>query len=200
MLTGRWLFAPEEGEDWMLEDDHLAKMLELTGERFSPAMLARAQFASRYLDAQGAPDLHTRLHACGAHDASSRRQLAAARAHLRAEHRGGARGVQDAGRGGDSGCGGVHPGMPAARLVRARDGQGSAVASVASNSPSPFALGTPMIQLVENDMRPPPADAPCLRGPPSGRTLTNLTVLRLVSSRLPLVRYSASASTVHDAS
>ncbi|EIW60025.1 kinase-like protein [Trametes versicolor FP-101664 SS1] len=54
MLTGRWLFAPEEGgDDWSLEDDHLAKMLELTGERFSPAMLERAQLRSKYLDAQG---------------------------------------------------------------------------------------------------------------------------------------------------
>lgn len=56
MLTGRWLFAPEEGgDDWSLEDDHLAKMLELTGERFSPAMLERAQLRSKYLDEQGAP-------------------------------------------------------------------------------------------------------------------------------------------------
>jgi serine/threonine-protein kinase SRPK3 len=52
-LTGHWLFAPQEGEDWSLEEDHLAKMLELTGERFSPAMLERAQRRSEYLDEQG---------------------------------------------------------------------------------------------------------------------------------------------------
>jgi serine/threonine-protein kinase SRPK3 len=46
-------FAPQEGEDWSLEEDHLAKMLELTGERFSPAMLERAQRRSEYLDEQG---------------------------------------------------------------------------------------------------------------------------------------------------
>ncbi|KAI0761641.1 kinase-like domain-containing protein, partial [Trametes elegans] len=53
LLTGRWLFAPEEGDEWSLEDDHLAKMLELTDERFSPAMLERAQLRSQYLDDQG---------------------------------------------------------------------------------------------------------------------------------------------------
>ncbi|KAI0823098.1 kinase-like protein [Trametes gibbosa] len=53
LLTGRWLFAPEEGEDWSIEDDHLAKMLELTGERFSPTMLERAQLRSKYLDEHG---------------------------------------------------------------------------------------------------------------------------------------------------
>ncbi|KAI0632112.1 kinase-like protein [Trametes polyzona] len=53
LLTGHWLFAPVEGESWSLEDDHLAKMLELTGERFTPAMLERAQLRSQYLDEQG---------------------------------------------------------------------------------------------------------------------------------------------------
>ncbi|KAI0739085.1 kinase-like domain-containing protein [Daedaleopsis nitida] len=53
LLTGHWLFAPEEGETWSLEDDHLAKILELTAERFSPAMLERAQLRSKYLDEQG---------------------------------------------------------------------------------------------------------------------------------------------------
>ena len=38
-LTGRWLFHPEEGETWSLDDDHLAKMLELTGEQFNDTML-----------------------------------------------------------------------------------------------------------------------------------------------------------------
>lgn len=38
-LTGRWLFHPEEGETWTLDDDHLAKMLELTGEQFNDTML-----------------------------------------------------------------------------------------------------------------------------------------------------------------
>ncbi|KAI0029591.1 kinase-like protein [Vararia minispora EC-137] len=53
LLVGRWLFAPEEGEDWTLEDDHLAKMMELTGERCSAAMLERASFRSKYFDEQG---------------------------------------------------------------------------------------------------------------------------------------------------
>lgn len=54
MLTGRWLFAPEAGSDWSLEDDHLAKMVELTGEKFSAPMLQRAQFRDQYFDENGA--------------------------------------------------------------------------------------------------------------------------------------------------
>ncbi|EKM54813.1 uncharacterized protein PHACADRAFT_96522 [Phanerochaete carnosa HHB-10118-sp] len=54
MLSGRWLFHPESGdEDFSLEDDHLAKMMELTGERFSSAMLQRAQLAQEYFDSRG---------------------------------------------------------------------------------------------------------------------------------------------------
>ncbi|KAF9068745.1 kinase-like domain-containing protein [Rhodocollybia butyracea] len=53
MLTGRWLFAPEAGSDWSLEDDHLAKMVELTGEKFSAPMLQRAQFRYQYFDESG---------------------------------------------------------------------------------------------------------------------------------------------------
>ncbi|KAJ3753427.1 kinase-like domain-containing protein [Lentinula raphanica] len=54
LLVGRWLFHPEAGEpDWTLEDDHLAKMMELTGQRFPNAMLARAQHRDKYFDEQG---------------------------------------------------------------------------------------------------------------------------------------------------
>ncbi|GJE90011.1 kinase-like protein [Phanerochaete sordida] len=54
MITGRWLFHPEGGdEDWSIEDDHLAKMIELTGERFSAAMLQRSQNAREYFDGNG---------------------------------------------------------------------------------------------------------------------------------------------------
>ncbi|KAI0338467.1 kinase-like protein [Trametopsis cervina] len=54
LLVGQWLFAPEEGETWSREDDHLAKMLELTGERFSEGCLARANRRSEFFDEQGA--------------------------------------------------------------------------------------------------------------------------------------------------
>lgn len=54
MLVGRWLFHPEDGgEDFSVEEDHLAKMLELTGERFSPAMLQRAELGAQYFDPNG---------------------------------------------------------------------------------------------------------------------------------------------------
>ncbi|EKM54806.1 uncharacterized protein PHACADRAFT_210586 [Phanerochaete carnosa HHB-10118-sp] len=54
MLIGRWLFHPEGGGgDFSLEDDHLAKMMELTGEHFSPTMLQRAELASTYFDSNG---------------------------------------------------------------------------------------------------------------------------------------------------
>ncbi|EKM54810.1 uncharacterized protein PHACADRAFT_258927 [Phanerochaete carnosa HHB-10118-sp] len=54
MLVGRWLFHPIAGdEDWTLEDDHLAKMMELTGEQFSARMLARSRLREQYFDDQG---------------------------------------------------------------------------------------------------------------------------------------------------
>ncbi|KAJ3749044.1 kinase-like domain-containing protein [Lentinula detonsa] len=54
LLVGRWLFHPEAGEpDWSLEDDHLAKMMELTGQHFPPAMLARAKNRDKYFDKDG---------------------------------------------------------------------------------------------------------------------------------------------------
>lgn len=53
MLTGKWLFKPEEGPEWTKEEDHLAQMMELTGERFHPEDLARAHLRVKYLDEQG---------------------------------------------------------------------------------------------------------------------------------------------------
>lgn len=54
LLVGRWLFQPEDGgEDWRLEDDHLAKMMELTGDTFSSSMLERAHFRDEYFDESG---------------------------------------------------------------------------------------------------------------------------------------------------
>lgn len=54
---GRWLFHPEEGEDWKLEDDHLAKMMELTGQAFPTKMLERAKLRNEYFD-DGGMSLH----------------------------------------------------------------------------------------------------------------------------------------------
>ena len=54
MLVGRWLFHPiDGGDDWTLEDDHLAKMMEFTGETFSKEMRARARLGPQYFDNQG---------------------------------------------------------------------------------------------------------------------------------------------------
>ena len=52
-MVGRWLFDPEEGEDWKLEDDHLAKMMEITGQAFPAGMLERANLRKEYFDDAG---------------------------------------------------------------------------------------------------------------------------------------------------
>jgi len=54
LLVGRWLFNPEDGgEDWRFEDDHLAKILELTGEQFSESVLDRAFLRQEFFDDEG---------------------------------------------------------------------------------------------------------------------------------------------------
>ncbi|CDO70010.1 hypothetical protein BN946_scf184354.g12 [Trametes cinnabarina] len=53
LLVGRWLFHPEEGEEWTEEDDHLAKMMELTGQHFPNSMLQRAQRRDEFFDDSG---------------------------------------------------------------------------------------------------------------------------------------------------
>ena len=50
---GRWPFHPEQGEDRTLEDDHLAKMMELTGQAFPTKMLERAKLRNEYFDGGG---------------------------------------------------------------------------------------------------------------------------------------------------
>ncbi|KAK7018874.1 kinase-like domain-containing protein [Favolaschia claudopus] len=55
LLVGRWLFLPEDGgEDWSLEEDHLAKMMELTGHStFPKSILDRAKNREKYFDEEG---------------------------------------------------------------------------------------------------------------------------------------------------
>jgi len=53
LLTGHWLFNPVHGPTWRIEDDHLAKMMELTGEKFSKETLARSQKRNDYFDEGG---------------------------------------------------------------------------------------------------------------------------------------------------
>ncbi|CAL1705895.1 unnamed protein product [Somion occarium] len=54
LLTGHWLFNPVDGEpEWTIEDDHLAKMMELTGECFTPETLKYAQRREEFFDDNG---------------------------------------------------------------------------------------------------------------------------------------------------
>ncbi|KAJ4489376.1 kinase-like domain-containing protein [Lentinula edodes] len=54
LLVGRWLFDPEDAQpDWSVEDDHLAKMMELTGQKFPDTTLARAKERDKYFDKNG---------------------------------------------------------------------------------------------------------------------------------------------------
>ncbi|OJA09420.1 hypothetical protein AZE42_03068 [Rhizopogon vesiculosus] len=53
LLTGRSLFHPEAGETWRVEDDHLAKMAELTGDDFSDKVLAKSRKRDEYFDKTG---------------------------------------------------------------------------------------------------------------------------------------------------
>jgi len=50
LLTGRWLFDPQEGPTWRREDDHLAKMMELTAEDFDDRILAKSRKRDEYFD------------------------------------------------------------------------------------------------------------------------------------------------------
>ncbi|KAF9514864.1 hypothetical protein BS47DRAFT_1392124 [Hydnum rufescens UP504] len=52
LLTGVSLFAPEGNSDWSYEDDHLAKMHELTGDSFSTSFLERATRSKDYFTAR----------------------------------------------------------------------------------------------------------------------------------------------------
>ncbi|KAJ3868757.1 kinase-like domain-containing protein [Lentinula novae-zelandiae] len=54
LLVGRWLFDSEDAQpDWSVEDDHLAKMMELTGQKFPDTMLARAKERDKYFNKDG---------------------------------------------------------------------------------------------------------------------------------------------------
>ena len=54
LLTGTWLFNPlDAGAQWSIEENHLAKMQELTGQRFSQEYLSRAGNRDQYFDQSG---------------------------------------------------------------------------------------------------------------------------------------------------
>ncbi|KAF7289364.1 Kinase-like protein [Mycena indigotica] len=54
LLVGRRLFHPEDdGDDWTNEEDHLAKMQQLTGQHFTADVLTRAKNGVKYLNPNG---------------------------------------------------------------------------------------------------------------------------------------------------
>ncbi|KDR77477.1 hypothetical protein GALMADRAFT_65792 [Galerina marginata CBS 339.88] len=53
LLTGHWLFNPQSGSTWSIEDDHLAKMMEVTGETFNELMLSASPKGGEYFNKDG---------------------------------------------------------------------------------------------------------------------------------------------------
>lgn len=54
LLTGHWLFSPKDGgQAWRMEDDHLAKMIDIIGETFSETMLSTCKKRDEYFDKDG---------------------------------------------------------------------------------------------------------------------------------------------------
>jgi hypothetical protein len=53
LLTGHWLFHPKGCEELRREDDHLAKMMEITGETFDAKLLERSRLRNVYFDESG---------------------------------------------------------------------------------------------------------------------------------------------------
>ncbi|KAG1852680.1 kinase-like protein [Suillus subluteus] len=53
LLTGSSPFLPQRGQTWSIEDEHLAKMAQLTGESFSEKLLARSPKRNEYFDESG---------------------------------------------------------------------------------------------------------------------------------------------------
>ncbi|KAG8922968.1 hypothetical protein FRC02_011495 [Tulasnella sp. 418] len=53
LLIGTAFFDPVAGKTWKLEDNHLQRMLEVTGEKFSSKMLAQSKRREQYLDSDG---------------------------------------------------------------------------------------------------------------------------------------------------
>ena len=53
LLTGFWLFDPKGGQAWRAEDDHLAKMMGVTGVTFSETMLSASRKRDEYFDKDG---------------------------------------------------------------------------------------------------------------------------------------------------
>ncbi|KAG2346908.1 hypothetical protein BDR05DRAFT_1057460 [Suillus weaverae] len=53
LLTGRWLFNPQEGQILRIDDGHLAKIAELTEENLSYKNLTRSRKYDEYFDESG---------------------------------------------------------------------------------------------------------------------------------------------------
>jgi serine/threonine-protein kinase SRPK3 len=53
LLTGHRLFNPKGSQAWRTEDDHLAKMMGVTGVTFSETMLSASRRRDEYFDKDG---------------------------------------------------------------------------------------------------------------------------------------------------
>jgi serine/threonine-protein kinase SRPK3 len=53
LLTGTWAFDPRGGSGFSADDEHLARMIELTGQTFSPAMLDRSELRDKFFNNDG---------------------------------------------------------------------------------------------------------------------------------------------------
>ncbi|KAG2040023.1 hypothetical protein BDR03DRAFT_980352 [Suillus americanus] len=53
LLTGSSLFNPHAGQTWSIEDEHLVKTVQMTGESFSEKILAKSRKRNEYFDESG---------------------------------------------------------------------------------------------------------------------------------------------------
>jgi serine/threonine-protein kinase SRPK3 len=53
LLTGRQTFDPQGGDGFSVDDEHLSRMLELTGQAFSPSMLDRSELRDKFFNNDG---------------------------------------------------------------------------------------------------------------------------------------------------
>jgi serine/threonine-protein kinase SRPK3 len=53
LLTGKQAFDPQGGSGFSIDDEHLSRMLELTGQTFSPSMLGRSELRDMFFNNDG---------------------------------------------------------------------------------------------------------------------------------------------------
>jgi len=53
---GRWAFDLQGGKRFSVDDEHLARMLELTGQTFNPSILWRSELQDKFFNKDGEYD------------------------------------------------------------------------------------------------------------------------------------------------